>query len=143
MERNEGRCILALDPGREKCGLAVLHSTGSIIEKLVVATPEMPDATGGLARKYHPVALVVGGGTGSETAYKAASEISPGSVVRVSEEGTTLEARELAWRENPPGGIWRLIPRIFWPTPPDLDAWAAVVIGRRALAELELDKPAA
>lgn len=135
MEHDPENLILALDPGREKCGLAVLDSDGSVVEKIAVRNHDMRQVAQDLMARRQPVLLAVGDGTGSEAAYRIASEISPGSVVRVSEKGTTLEARELAWRENPPGGIWRVIPRLFWPTPPDLDAWAAVIIGRRALAE--------
>jgi hypothetical protein len=125
--------ILAIDPGIDKFGLAVLDLSGGIIDKKVILKEKFSQEISVMLDRYNPGALITGDGTGSDWAYGVLSALGKGKVVRVDEKNSTLDARELAWSENPPGGIWKLIPKFFWPSPPDLDAWAAVVIGRRAL----------
>ena len=113
--------------------MAVLDLNGGVVIKVVVGIGQIEHAISDLVEHHEPERIVVGNGTGSEEVIRLAEKLAPGKVSRIHEEGTTLEARELAWRENPPGGLWRILPRLFWPTPRNLDAWAAVVIGRRAL----------
>ena len=125
--------ILAIDPGIDKFGLAVLDLSGGIIDKKVILKEKFSQEISVMLNRYDPGALITGDGTGSDWVCGVLSALGKGKVVRVDEKKSTLDARELAWRENPPGGIWKLIPKFFWPSPSDLDAWAAVVIGRRAL----------
>ena len=136
MERtiSENR-IVAVDPGTEKFGIAVLDYSGKVISKTVVFKIKFPDIIGDIIIKEKPKLLATGDGTGSDWTFNLLASLGTGEVIRVSERKSTLDARELAWKENPPGGIFKILPKIFWPTPPDLDSWAAVVIGRRALEE--------
>ncbi len=135
MSADKKACVLAIDPGLHKFGLAVLDADGEVIEKSVVTMGDFAQGVLGLIDRHHPDLLAMGGGTGSGWIAGALSAASVKEIHQVDERNTTLEARELAWKENPPGGLWRLLPKIFWPTPGELDAWAAVVIGRRALKE--------
>jgi hypothetical protein len=130
--------IIAVDPGREKLGLAILDMTGEVVEKMVVMIADVPDALQRLTDQYHPDILAVGDGTGCDDFLEKSAAFNFSKIIRIPEKNTTLEARELAWKENPPGGVWRVLPRLFWPSPPDLDAWAAVIIGRRALSQLNI-----
>jgi RNase H-fold protein (predicted Holliday junction resolvase) len=123
--------LLAIDPGRDKCGLAVLTSDGGVVQKLTVKIDEVADKIARFIDAYDPISVCIGDGTGSGNIRKLISGLYKGTVSTVPERGTTLEARELAWKDSPPKGLWKLVPHIFWPTPPNLDAWAAVVIGRR------------
>lgn len=125
--------IIAVDPGRNKIGMAVIDSDGNVIEKTVVMFPAVREPLDEIVRKYKPDILAVGDGTGCDEFLEKSENYDFGEIVRIPEKDTTLQARELAWKENPPGGLWKILPRLFWPTPLDLDAWAAVVIGRRAL----------
>jgi hypothetical protein len=135
MAPDTGQYILAIDPGRAKCGLAVLDYDGNVIQKMVLPVEETLTAIALFVQQYTLSQILIGDGTGSDAIVKQAEQLLPGHISTVREKGTTLEARELAWMENPPGGIWRFLPTIFWPAPRDLDAWAAVVIGRRALSK--------
>ncbi|MFC2525954.1 MAG: pre-16S rRNA-processing nuclease YqgF, partial [Selenomonas noxia] len=40
--------VLAIDPGREKCGVAVLSAEGAILVRKVVATADLGSCVGGL-----------------------------------------------------------------------------------------------
>jgi hypothetical protein len=127
--------IIAVDPGTEKFGVAVLDYSGNVIAKSVINKVKFPEAIGDLILRNKPKILVTGDGTGSDWVFGVLSSLRTGEVMRVEEHKTTLDARELAWKENPPAGIYKILPKIFWPVPPDLDSWAAVVIARRALEE--------
>lgn len=127
--------IIAVDPGTEKFGVAVLDFSGKVITKSVIFKMKFQEIIGDLILRHKPKILVTGDGTGSDWTFGVLSSLRTGEVIRISERRTTLDARELAWKENPPAGIFKILPKIFWPTPPDLDSWAAVVIARRVLEE--------
>jgi RNase H-fold protein (predicted Holliday junction resolvase) len=129
--------LLAIDPGRDKCGIALLTDAGEIAAKSICKRDRFEDVVKELMGEYKPSRVAVGDGTGSSEIIKILEGMVGEKVAVVKEKGTTLEARELAWREQPPKG-YRWLPKIFWPDPADLDAWAAVVIGRRFL---ERDRP--
>jgi hypothetical protein len=125
--------LLAIDPGRCKCGIAVFKRDCSVIYRANMPTENAQAVLVEIIDRFHPGLIAVGNGTGSDTLCSMVKELEGIELIVVPEKNTTLEARELAWQENPPGGIFRILPKIFWPNPSDLDSWAAVVIGRRAL----------
>ncbi len=129
--------LVSIDPGRDKCGLAVLDFSGEVILKAVAEISQFEHAVRELIENFNPTTIVIGSGTGSDDVKTVVDNLYPGTVTLVPEKDTTLEARELAWREEPPVGIRRILPKLFWPEPDDLDAWAAVVIGRRALQAIK------
>ena len=129
--------ILSVDPGRDKCGLAVLDSGGNIIFKSVCARNEVVNQIESMVENFKPELIALGDGTGSKEIKKEIGERTDIEILSIPEKNTTLEARELAWKNEAPCGIWCLIPKLFWPTPPDCDAWAAVVIGKKALAIID------
>jgi RNase H-fold protein (predicted Holliday junction resolvase) len=133
-QNGEESYLLAVDPGRQKCGLAVLGPDGRIVVKMIAPRGLLIQTISDLLNRLQPDRIAVGDGTGSAEIVDIAEKLAPGRVSMIPERNTTLEARDLAWHEKPPGGLWRCLPRLFWPSPRDLDAWAAVVIGRRALA---------
>jgi hypothetical protein len=133
MPSDSHRRIIAIDPGKDKCGVAVLDSFGTVHFKTTILRYELEGTITNLMARFDPDCIAIGDGTASGEIIATAGKLAPGMVRVVQERGTTLQARELAWRERPPGGLWQLLPRLFWPTPPNLDAWAAVVIGRKLL----------
>lgn len=128
-----GFVIVGIDPGKEKCGVAVVRVDGEVISKTTVHAERVADAVAALAAEHTVELVALGDGTGWEEVSKRVKERYTGKLLSVSEKGTSLEARELAWREHPPPFVFRLFPKLFWPTPKDLDSWAAVVIARRAI----------
>jgi len=129
--------ILAVDPGLDKCGLAVLDSFGNIIFKSVCARNVLKTQIESLLEKFKPAIIAIGDGTGSNKIRTEIGEREDIEILTIPEKNTTLEARELAWDTEKPCGIWCLIPKFFWPSPSDCDAWAAVVIGKKALGILD------
>jgi resolvase, RNase H domain protein len=124
--------VLAIDPGRDKCGIAVLSPQGDILLHEIVPTGALETRVSELAAEYAP-RIIMGDGTTS-AATKARIEAQVGAVTLVDEYRTTEEGRRLYWAENPPRGWRRLVPRgLLTPTVP-VDDFAAVALARRFLA---------
>lgn len=125
--------VLAVDPGREKCGVAVCGPEG-VMTRQVVPLPELE----GLVRRWaadHDVDLVlVGDQTGAKLVLNRLSGL-PVPVVSVRERDTTLLARRRYFRDHPPRGWRRLLPLSFQAPPEPYDDYAAVVIAETYLAQ--------
>ena len=127
--------ILAVDPGRDKCGMAVLDSSGEIIFHQVIATGELEQKAAELMEKFAPTKLVIGDGTTSQRAKARLESIMPSLPIEtVDEYRTTDEAKLLYWELNPPTGLKKLLPVTMLTPPGPVDDLAAVVLGRRFLA---------
>ena len=127
--------ILAVDPGRDKCGMAVLDSAGEIIFRQVIATGELEQKATELTEKFALIKLVIGDGTTSQGAKARLESIMPSLPIEtVDEYRTTDEAKLLYWELNPPTGLKKLLPVTMLTPPGPVDDLAAVVLGRRFLA---------
>ena len=124
--------VLAIDPGRDKCGIAVLSPQGDVLLHEIVPTGALETRVSELAAEYAP-RIIMGDGT-TRAAAKARIEAQVGAVTLVDEYRTTEEGRRLYWAENPPRGWRRLVPRgLLTPAVP-VDDFAAVALARRFLA---------
>ncbi|ABI46424.1 resolvase [Synechococcus sp. CC9311] len=132
--------VVALDPGRSKCGLLLANiSTNTVLKAMVIPSAEvldqlrawMEDDQGENAQIAD---LVIGDGT-SSTIWQQQLPTSL-KVHVVDETGTTLRARERYWQLWPARGWKRLLPLGLRIPSGDLDAIAALVI-----LEDYLDRP--
>lgn len=118
--------IVAFDPGRN-IGVAYVASDGRLLGRAIVdlgalkALELLPDAT-----------LVVGDGTGSRAVQDVLHKLDRSFVVQ-DEEGSTLEARALYFRDHPVRGWARLLPPGLRSPPAALDDYAAYAIALRFL----------
>ena len=127
--------VVAVDPGREKCGLAVV-SRQAVLEQAIVQTADVARAVAGLASGRGAAVVVIGNRTGSGQVLAALEQTGLGlPVVTVEEHMTTMDARQRYWRENPPGCLGRLIPEGMRLPPRPIDDYAAVLLAERYLAE--------
>ncbi len=124
--------VVALDPGRSKCGLLLANiSTNTVLQGMVIPSSEvldqlrawMEDDQGENAQIAD---LVIGDGT-SSTIWQQQLPTSL-KVHVVDETGTTLRARERYWQLWPARGWKRLLPLGLRIPSGDLDAIAALVI---------------
>lgn len=127
--------VLAIDPGREKCGLAVVGKNEGIFFKTIADTASLRETAARLIGKYTAGVIVLGNRTFS----RAASEIVAGieangavvPIIFVDEHRSTEEARRRYWQENPPQGWRRLLP-VSMQTPPEpVDDYVAVILAER------------
>ena len=124
--------IMGIDPGRDKCGVAVLSAAGDIQFQRVVPTDDLDAVIKTLAADFDIATVILGDGT---THKAAAEKISAAGLTYqlVDEKHTTEEARRLYWQKNPPHGWRRLLPTSMQVPPEPVDALVAEILVRRFL----------
>jgi len=121
--------ILAVDPGNQKCGLAVVTERREVLDKSVVNTNAVVDATRKLLEKYSFSLIVIGDRTKSKTVRKSLAVF--GLPVEVIDENySSLEGRRRYLEDHSEG--WKR----FWPiglrTPDQpYDDYVAVILAER------------
>lgn len=127
--------VIAVDPGREKCGLAVVSRTGEVLFKAVVATGRLPATVAELAVRYIVSTVAIGNRTGSRAAAAALADAGtadkPLTIRMVDEHRSTDQARARYWRDNPPRGLARLVPVTLRVPPAPVDDYVAVILAER------------
>ena len=127
--------VIAVDPGRDKCGVAVVARQGAVLYKGVVAADRMCGTVSELAESHGIYLVVVGDRTGHREAMAALKALAPGGrtldVRMVDEHRSTDEARTRYWLDNPPRGLARLVPVTLRVPPVPVDDYVAVIIAER------------
>ncbi|BAY13213.1 pre-16S rRNA-processing nuclease YqgF [Calothrix sp. NIES-2098] len=130
--------ILGFDPGRDKCGLAVIGLDRQIHYHQVVAASEAI-ATIETLRQQLPVSLMVMGDqtTAKQWKQRLGQELTePLNIVLVDERYTTLEARDRYWQMYPPKGLTKLLPQGMRQPPRPIDDIVAILLIERYLNRL-------
>jgi len=125
--------ILAIDPGRDKCGIAVVDDRDGVLARGVVPTGVIEAIVADWAQAHRPKRVVLGNGTGSAHIRRVLAEAGA-PVTVVAERRTTERARARYFEENPPRGWRRLVPRGLLTPPVPVDDYAAILIGEDYLA---------
>ena len=128
--------ILALDPGTDKLGLAVLAGDGMVLHRDVVPRPLLATTVQEIVTVYKPTVVVLGDGTGAKSFQTELERrrLLPQNcnIVMVDEYRTSEEARWVYLREHRRG--WRrLIPLGLQIPAEPYDDYVAVILGRRYL----------
>ena len=128
--------LLCVDPGKDKTGLALLTAGGSILRLALVATDSLATALKTFLGDAVPTLCLLGNGTASKAARAELAKALPALRVELCDEAhSTEEARKLYWELNPPKGWRSVLPRGLLVPPEPVDAYAAVVLGRRRLRD--------
>ena len=127
--------ILGFDPGRDKCGVAVMVRQQVVYHQIIdseraIATIEE------LTRQYDLDLIVMGNGTTSKDWQKLIeSALTEVSVVTVNEQNSTLEARDRYWVMYPPKGLQHLVPQGLRLPPRPIDDIVAILLIERYLQQ--------
>lgn len=128
--------IAALDPGRDKCGFAVVAMDGSVVTQKIIDTITMTEAIKEATEAHGCCRLVMGNGTTSSAARKRIEKAFPElEVEMVDEYNTTQLAKGEYWKANPPRGLKKLIPITMQVPPVPVDDYVAVILARRYIAK--------
>lgn len=129
--------VLAVDPGRDKTGIAILTRTSQLVMMDIVPTDSVMSELQSLLRMYAGISvLVCGNGTNHKvvgTIVKHVAESQGKKFTFVNEKHTTEEARRRYFEVHPPTGWRKLVPKgMLYPPVPvdDITAW---IIGERWL----------
>lgn len=124
--------LLALDPGTEKTGAAVLTETGELCRKAVVPTDDLPTVCRRLHDTYAYAVLVLGDGTNSRRVADSLRAFCRERGIEqavVDERYTTEMGRRRYWRHTQRRGWRRFVPT-NWQAPPEpVDDYVAWIIG--------------
>ena len=129
--------IAALDPGRDKCGFAVLNEEGKILCQRVIGTENLMTEVNAAKADYGFSRLLIGNGTTSREAQGKLAQIAALEVIVRDEYRTTELAKKAYWKANPPKGWRRLIPVTMQVPPVPVDDFVAVILARRYLQEIK------
>ena len=128
------KVVLAIDPGRLKCGVAVVRKSApqsEVLHRCVVETSQLGPLLKQLADKFTPQIIIIGNGTSSSQTMRTAEELKLAPILLVDEQSTTLLARKRYFEENPPRGLRRLIPTSLQTPPGAYDDYVAVILAQR------------
>ncbi|MEM8828600.1 MAG: pre-16S rRNA-processing nuclease YqgF [Cyanobacteria bacterium P01_G01_bin.19] len=126
--------ILGLDPGRDKCGVAI-KSQQKIIYHQVIDSKEAIFAIEQLCQTHNIDLIVMGDGTTSKAWCKKieANMSRQIAIVTVDERNSTVEARDRYWLMYPPKGLQKLVPLGLRVPPRPVDDIVAILLIERYL----------
>ncbi|TVQ46122.1 MAG: pre-16S rRNA-processing nuclease YqgF [Gloeocapsa sp. DLM2.Bin57] len=126
--------IIGFDPGRDKCGLAVMNTEGDLLYHQVLESTEAITTVISLVEQFKADILVIGNQTTSKSWQKQLKEVLPSiPIVEVNERNSTLEARDRYWMMYPPQGLTRLLPAGMRLPPRAIDDIVAILLIERYL----------
>jgi RNase H-fold protein (predicted Holliday junction resolvase) len=124
--------VLAVDPGRDKAGVAVC-APGAVLAHRVIRSGELPGLVRDWIAAFGADVIVVGNRTGCVDALRRIEGV-PIPIVAIEERGTTLRARARYFDEHRPRGWRRLVPRSLQVPPVAYDDYAAILLAEAYLA---------
>lgn len=135
MNNPEKKTIFGFDPGRDKCGVAVMAKDGKLCYHEVVVAQEVIARIESLIQKFAVKLVVMGDQTTAKSWQNKIESILSQSIpiVMVDERNSSLEARERYWQMYPPQGLIRLIPQGMRLPPRPVDDIVAILLIERYL----------
>lgn len=132
-----GQIIVGFDPGRDKCGIAVMASDSQqVYDRQVVPAAEAIATLDRLLQQY-PVSMLVMGDRTTAKDWQQQIEQNLSAhppIVFVDERYSSLEARDRYWQMYPPKGLTRLIPQGMRQPPRPVDDIVAIILIERYIA---------
>lgn len=125
--------ILGFDPGRDKCGVALMDTQPKLIFHQIVDSSKAIATIQQLTNKFAIDSMVIGDGTTSKSWQDRLESIVTVPVITVNEANSTLEARDRYWVMYPPKGLQQLIPRSLRVPPRPVDDIVAILLIERYL----------
>ena len=128
--------ILGFDPGRDKCGVAVMGKERQLLYHQVVPSQEAIATLQQLCQQFAIETIVMGDQTTAKSWKQKILQNLEESVpiILVDERYSTLEARARYWQMYPPKGFGRLIPKGLREPPRPIDDIVAILLIERYFA---------
>lgn len=128
-------CVIAIDPGKDKCGVAVVdHEQGALLHQ-VVPTEQLLIRLAEWLPRYGCRLIVLGDQTFSvavrESLQSLIDQKKIEDIVLVDERKSTETARFRYWQAYPPTGWRRFLPIGLLLPPCAVDDFAAIILGER------------
>jgi RNase H-fold protein (predicted Holliday junction resolvase) len=125
---------LGFDPGKDKCGVAVVDHTGKALYHEVWLSAELVTDLPALCAQWQISQIVMGDRTTARQWQQKLTAALPEMLIYlVDEHYSTLAARDLYWEMYPPQGLQRLVPQGMRLPPRPIDDLVAIILVRRYL----------
>ncbi|MEO0947077.1 MAG: pre-16S rRNA-processing nuclease YqgF [Cyanobacteria bacterium J06641_5] len=126
--------FLGFDPGRDKCGLALVSGDRHPLRHEVVPAEHAIATLQDWLQAEPPQCLVMGDGTTTKQWQIELEQAFPNlAIALVDERNSTLEARDRYWQLYPPQGLQRLVPLGMRVPPRPVDDIVAILLVERYL----------
>ena len=150
--------LLGFDPGRDKCGVAVIESNSEpdqgncreisreilreispsvrcrVCQHQILLAPTAVVGLQALCDRFPITTLVLGDGTTAKGWQQKISTVLSIPVVMVNERNSTLEARDRYWQMFPPRGLQRFLPQSLRSIDRPIDDIVAILLVERYLS---------
>jgi RNase H-fold protein (predicted Holliday junction resolvase) len=129
--------LLGFDPGRDKCGLAVMASDRTLLFQSVVSSKNAIAQIDQLLQTY-PISLMVMGDQTSAKEWKSELKVNFPNlhIVSIDERFSSQEARQRYWLIYPAQGLSALMPMGLRTPPRAIDDIVAIILIERYLNQL-------
>lgn len=129
--------ILGFDPGRDKCGVAVMNGDRNVVYHQVIESQLAIATIQQLCQQFAVDLIVMGDRTTAKSWYQklTANSAIALPINMVDENNSTLEARDRYWEMYPPQGLSRLIPLGLRIPPRPVDDIVAILLIERFLSK--------
>lgn len=125
--------ILGFDPGRDKCGLAVMGDDRQLHYHQVVPAADAIATMQALCQQFPISLIVMGNQTTAKSWQQQILQALPLPIIMVDERYTSLEARDRYWQMYPPKGLSQLLPQGMRQPPRPIDDIVAILLIERYL----------
>ena len=127
--------VLAVDPGREKCGVAVVDRQCGALRQAVVECTQLLVFVKAAIQEYDCRIVVLGDGTATDEIKKELTLLLAENIIYqiivVDERDSTRQARSRYWRAHPPIGWRKFVPIGLLDPPVTIDDFAAIILAER------------
>ena len=129
---------LGFDPGRDKCGMAVVENNCHLHYHEVILSDDVTEKLASLCQQFPIEQLIMGNQTTAKQWKIQLEKILPRPIpiTMVDERNSSVEARDRYWEMYPPQGLNRLIPQGLRVPPRPIDDIVAILLIERYLAQI-------
>ncbi len=132
--KNSNQTILGFDPGKDKCGVAVMDGDRVLLYHQVLLTAAVIAQIGDLCQRYNVSQIVMGDQTTAKQWQQQLTTAFPDlSITLIDERYSSLEARDRYWQMYPANFITSLIPQGMRQPPRPIDDLVAIILIERYL----------
>jgi RNase H-fold protein (predicted Holliday junction resolvase) len=130
----EKETILGFDPGKDKCGVAVMDGDQTLLYHQVLLTAEVISQISDLSQQYNVSRIVIGDQTTAKYWQQQLTTAFPNLPISlVDERYSSLEARDRYWQMYPANFFTKLIPQGMRQPPRSIDDLVAIILIERYL----------
>jgi RNase H-fold protein (predicted Holliday junction resolvase) len=124
------------DPGKDKCGIAIVSDLGSAIRHEVIPSDQALQTLKDWQQQQPIQKLILGDQTGSKVWRSRIAEALPDlQIITIDERYSSQEARDRYWQLYPAQGLQKLVPQGMRTPPRPIDDLVAIILVERYLAK--------